>query len=181
MNIQAIETTYHGYRFRSRLEARWAVYLDAIGIAWEYEPEGFDLGNGLWYLPDFYMPAFGLFAEIKHGSDPLESVDVFHGFFKATRMAALGKNIVWLQGPPSVATYRVLVYAPSVDSGYRSAWALMLPFHLERMKRLGWNDAEPQPQLSDEFMSASGDALAGAVSAARAARFDRAASAARGV
>lgn len=25
-HIQAIETTYNGYRFRSRLEARWAVF-----------------------------------------------------------------------------------------------------------------------------------------------------------
>ena len=51
--IKAIETKYKGYRFRSRLEARWAVYFDTLGVAWEYEPEGFDLGNGLYYLPDF--------------------------------------------------------------------------------------------------------------------------------
>lgn len=38
--ITPIETIYKGYRFRSRLEARWAVYLDACGADWEYEPEG---------------------------------------------------------------------------------------------------------------------------------------------
>lgn len=43
MNIKAIETVYRGYRFRSRLEARWAVFFDALGLEWEYEPEGFDL------------------------------------------------------------------------------------------------------------------------------------------
>jgi len=53
---RAIETRYKGYRFRSRLEARWAVFFDALGIAYRYEPEGFDL-NGLFYLPDFYLPA----------------------------------------------------------------------------------------------------------------------------
>lgn len=53
MDIKPIETVYNGYRFRSRLEARWAVFLDAIGADWEYEPEGFDLGNGIFYLPDF--------------------------------------------------------------------------------------------------------------------------------
>jgi hypothetical protein len=53
MNIKPIETIYKGYRFRSRLEARWAVLLDAINAQWEYEPEGFDLGNGIKYLPDF--------------------------------------------------------------------------------------------------------------------------------
>lgn len=51
--IKPIETIYKGYRFRSRLEARWAVLLDALGAQWEYEPEGFDLGKGLKYLPDF--------------------------------------------------------------------------------------------------------------------------------
>jgi hypothetical protein len=42
---KAIETRYRGYRFRSRSEARWAVFFDAAGIAWQYEPEGFDLTN----------------------------------------------------------------------------------------------------------------------------------------
>ena len=39
--IKAIETVYNGYRFRSRLEARWAVFFDAMQIRYEYEPEGF--------------------------------------------------------------------------------------------------------------------------------------------
>ena len=53
--IKSIETEYRGYRFRSRLEARWAVFFDACGVKWEYEPEGFDLGDGLYYLPDFLL------------------------------------------------------------------------------------------------------------------------------
>ncbi len=57
--IKAIETVYKGYRFRSRLEARWAVFFDTIGAHWEYEPEGFQLPNGEWYLPDFYSRDFG--------------------------------------------------------------------------------------------------------------------------
>lgn len=51
--MQPIETHYKGYRFRSRLEARWAVFFDHLRLSWEYEPEGFDLGDGVWYLPDF--------------------------------------------------------------------------------------------------------------------------------
>lgn len=51
--MKAIETKYKGYRFRSRLEARWAVFFDALKIKWAYEAEGFDLGNGIYYLPDF--------------------------------------------------------------------------------------------------------------------------------
>lgn len=64
MTIKAIETQYNGYRFRSRLEARWAVFFDAMGIEWTYEPEGFDI-DGVWYLPDFFFHKFGCYAEVK--------------------------------------------------------------------------------------------------------------------
>lgn len=64
MTIKAIETEYNGYRFRSRLEARWAVFFDAMGIRYEYEPEGFELPSGM-YLPDFFLQEFGVYVEIK--------------------------------------------------------------------------------------------------------------------
>lgn len=51
--IKAIQTAYKGYHFRSRLEARWAVFFDALGLKWEYEPEGFEMPGGVRYLPDF--------------------------------------------------------------------------------------------------------------------------------
>lgn len=62
--IKAIETSYKGYRFRSRLEAKWAVFLDHIGWEWQYEPEGFELGDGDRYLPDFLIEDC-LWLEIK--------------------------------------------------------------------------------------------------------------------
>lgn len=31
-DIKAIETEYDGHRFRSRLEARWAVFFNAVGL-----------------------------------------------------------------------------------------------------------------------------------------------------
>lgn len=62
--IKAIETRYNGYRFRSRLEARWAVFFDTAGIPYEYEREGYDLG-GVRYLPDFWLPVHQLYVEIK--------------------------------------------------------------------------------------------------------------------
>jgi hypothetical protein len=54
MAIQPIETRYAGHRFRSRLEARWAVFFDALNIPWEYEPQGY-LVDGKPYLPDFLI------------------------------------------------------------------------------------------------------------------------------
>lgn len=51
--MNAIETFYRGYRFRSRLEARWAVFFDSVEIPWRYEEEGFVGPHGDRYLPDF--------------------------------------------------------------------------------------------------------------------------------
>jgi hypothetical protein len=66
--LKAIQTEYKGYLFRSRLEARWAVFFDACGISWEYEPEGLILSDGTNYLPDFYLPGFHCFFEVKRKS-----------------------------------------------------------------------------------------------------------------
>lgn len=70
--IKPIETRYAGCRFRSRLEARWAVFFDTLGIPWEYEPEGLlvswrlSLHEGRFrYLPDFRLPDLGLWVEVK--------------------------------------------------------------------------------------------------------------------
>lgn len=68
MDIKPIETVYNGYRFRSRLEARWAVFFDAAGIEYQYEPEGYVLIDGTKYLPDFYLPTIKAFVEIKHSN-----------------------------------------------------------------------------------------------------------------
>ena len=64
MEIKAIETHYNGYKFRSRLEARWAVFFDEAGIEYQYEPEGFTNGEDC-YLPDFYLPEHNTYVEVK--------------------------------------------------------------------------------------------------------------------
>lgn len=69
--MQAIETQYGGNRFRSRLEARWAVFFDSLGIVHVYEPEGFKLPGGLRYLPDFWLPNLRCWIEVK-GSEHLD-------------------------------------------------------------------------------------------------------------
>lgn len=72
MEIKAIQTEYKGYLFRSRLEARWAVFFDALNEPWEYEKEGFDLGGDVGrYLPDFYLPKLDVWLEVK-GKEPSE-------------------------------------------------------------------------------------------------------------
>ncbi|RBP30951.1 hypothetical protein DFR65_104210 [Oceanihabitans sediminis] len=73
---KAIETSYDGYKFRSRTEARWAVFFNHLGLKWEYEKEGFVLPS-FRYLPDFWIPCplykknGGYWLEIK-GNYPTE-------------------------------------------------------------------------------------------------------------
>ena len=66
--IRAIETRYGGRFFRSRLEARWSVFFDCLGIRYSYEPDGFGLDSGA-YLPDFWLTDLKFFLEIK-GQEP---------------------------------------------------------------------------------------------------------------
>lgn len=68
MDIEAIPTTYNGCRFRSRLEARWALYFDLVGITWQYELKCFKIGD-VFYLPDFYFPKSDLWLEVKRRDD----------------------------------------------------------------------------------------------------------------
>lgn len=65
MNVKPIQTIYNGYRFRSRAEARWAVFFDTCKIKYMYEPEGLVLSDGTRYLPDFYLPESKTYFEVK--------------------------------------------------------------------------------------------------------------------
>lgn len=91
--IKPIETEYKGYRFRSRLEARWAVFFDVCGVRWEYEPEGYDLGDGIYYLPDFLLHGVtgrdggDLWVEVKGWMTDEDAV-------KIRRFAELGHKVL---------------------------------------------------------------------------------------
>ncbi len=70
--MQAKPTFYNGYLFRSKLEAKWAVFFDKLRIPYRYEPEAFLCEDGSQYTPDFYLPESylrgrpkGLYLEIK--------------------------------------------------------------------------------------------------------------------
>lgn len=102
--IKAIQTRYKGYRFRSRLEARWAVFFDNLPTRWEYEPQGYDLGEHGWYLPDFYLPDIrdGIFVEVKPSDVTLPVEDIYR-FFALSIDAE--KTVLVVQGVPSDAAY----------------------------------------------------------------------------
>jgi hypothetical protein len=90
-SMTALPTVYRGIKFRSRLEARWAHFLDALDVDWQYEPQGYTACD-VAYLPDFWLSNVasrgvpgGLFLEIKP-CRPTEEEEI------KARMLALGSG-----------------------------------------------------------------------------------------
>jgi hypothetical protein len=64
-DVEAVETKFKGTRYRSRTEACWAVFFDALGVDFSYEGEQVSLSNGEGYVPDFFIPDFDAYFEVK--------------------------------------------------------------------------------------------------------------------
>lgn len=112
VDLNPIPTRWRGFQFRSRLEARWAVCLDALIIKFWYEPEGFKLSGGDLYLPDFYLPDLNYYAEVKPFQlttpEVLKCEDLAHDS---------RRPVVLLEGPPDFRLYHAICpYATGTDS-----------------------------------------------------------------
>lgn len=95
-----MDTRWNGYRFRSRLEARWAVFFSAMGIEFLYEPQGFRFARGDCYLPDFYLPRVKMFAEVKPEFLDNREMRVARLLAEAT-----GRDVLLLVGAPDFKPY----------------------------------------------------------------------------
>jgi hypothetical protein len=117
--IQAIPTHYDGIKFRSRAEARWAVFFKTLGIKYHYEPEGFVLPSGP-YLPDFHIPHLDCYIEIKGAEPTSQDID------KASELAtATGKKVYVFWGPlvaPDFAGECAHVYFPGGGVDHPHVW-----------------------------------------------------------
>ncbi len=123
----SLETRYAGCRFRSRLEARWAVFFDQAGVRWQYEPEAFGLPAGA-YLPDFFLPDLrsrcdsgvvrrrGLWVEVK----PFYDV---HDPRFASLAIETGVRVAVLDEPPTPET----VSAWNPDGSETNRWHCYYP------------------------------------------------------
>lgn len=114
--IKAIDTFYKGYKFRSRLEARWAVFFDAMLFKWRYEPEGYILEDGTPYLPDFLLThreigGDDLYAEVKPTFFTEEEKHKVELFSKEN-------HIILLVGEPEPDPYEILGYSKLITYAY---------------------------------------------------------------
>lgn len=108
--MKPIPTTYAGCRFRSRLEARWAVFFDRLKIDWQYEPQGYVVG-GRPYLPDFLLTTSGTWVEVKGNSEQL------HPDF----MMAASRELPLLKGRGEVGP-RLMILGPLPQPSAEGDW-----------------------------------------------------------
>lgn len=120
LKIKALATDVDGVLYRSRLEARWATFFSTAGILFSYEPEGYDLGEGLCYLVDFWLPTQKIWIEVKpEPPSPLEST-------KAMRLAMMMQRPVFIFYGPFANQFREECMIPAMkffpdatqDDGY---------------------------------------------------------------
>lgn len=108
---KAIPTWYAGTLFRSRTEARWALLMDMLEIEWDYEPEGYQLPS-IFYLPDFWLPQFACFAEVK----PLTGWDE-EALLKARELSLCSRRCILMLDQFESSDQRVHALVPQPDVG----------------------------------------------------------------
>lgn len=106
--ISAVETLYKSIRFRSRLEARWAIFFDELDIKWVYEPDPYK--NEQMYLPDFWLTDSRTWIEVKPDMVKVSgtALDKSRDFYMSV-LAHNGSNIADLRH------YYILVGQPYID------------------------------------------------------------------
>ncbi len=119
MDIKPIETSYNGYRFRSRLEARWAVFFRNVGLEYQYEPEGYQMDD-IRYLPDFYIPSLNRWFEIKGKALSVKEIQKCEEFCRRLDNESIKFSI--LIGPPQPTILKVEDYEFFGISEYTWQW-----------------------------------------------------------
>lgn len=108
--IRVIETWFDGIHFRSRTEARWAVFFKSSGLRYEYEKEGHDLGGGVWYLPDFWLPDLGRWFEVKGQRPSRDEIE------KCRALAyESGSEVLLAVGTPDPESEQIIRVYPDLD------------------------------------------------------------------
>jgi len=175
--LTPIETRYKGILFRSRIEARWALFYDKIKEPWEYEREGYKLDESTWYLPDFWMPRMDCYIEIKGALPSLEEEA------KASILAQQSKKPVYVfHGPiPTIEQYGSINFIPAAaawrylpDKTMEDGFIWAIYKHKESVHIVKWAKPHEEHPIVHGFLAHFDpvhDVLVAAYNAARSARF----------
>jgi len=124
---ESVATEYNGTLFRSRLEARWAVFLTEAGIEFDYERYLIRARNGTYQgVPDFTLPGrLPFFAEVKGFAPPF----IFNRLLALARVVSAGVVVLGhIPGPTESRWPCVLISRPNVGRElYATPWAPLRP------------------------------------------------------
>jgi Phage endonuclease I len=89
--------------FRSKLERRFAEWMNSLGVVWEYEPRRFSIklnGEESSYLPDFYLPSINHWVEIKGFwyKDAKARVQAFIAQYPYLQFSVLNNQLQFIAG-----------------------------------------------------------------------------------
>jgi hypothetical protein len=96
------------------------VFFDAINFRKVYEPEGFELKNGVKYLPDFYLPDWKYFVEVKGFNEHLvEDILKVKQFVRESKA-----SVIIINDMPYDPDAKGLFWFPIINYTSRSGGAL---------------------------------------------------------
>jgi hypothetical protein len=90
---------HNGNYFRSVTEWRWALVMENLEIQYHFEAKKFNTKFG-WYLPDFFLPAFNCWIEIKGSFPTAEEVAKCRSVHEST-----GNPVLMLSGAPDIQSF----------------------------------------------------------------------------
>jgi hypothetical protein len=126
----SIETPYNGTMYRSRTEARYALMFECADIDFQYEPDGYEFEErGRKYIPDFWVPSWNSFLEVKPDSFRLIPGDWSDERCKCEVLnEATNRDVLLAAGSPSLSLRLNLFQADRI--GWRDVYlATYVPGH----------------------------------------------------
>lgn len=112
-------TVYRGITYRSKWEVYIAVLLTYSQLEFEYEHQRYFLGNGITYLPDFYLKKQKCYLEVKgYLTDHDRTQIIMFKQKQTTPLVYLGeKELSFILGKPASSISRIKYINRYVPTG----------------------------------------------------------------
>lgn len=111
---KAIPEKWKGVQYRSRLEVKWKIVFDCLGLDTEYEQVGYNL-NGLWYVPDWRINDWFCAAETKGGGFDDKPEEEYLKVVRLVRATETMCLLLTKNPDPNSQVYDALVYDRAAD------------------------------------------------------------------
>ena len=100
------KTFYNGIYYNTRLEARWAIFLDNFGVSYKVNEKVFKLKDGTLFKPTFYLTHYDFYAKVVeyHRHNHTDFNNSFELFLEQS------KHTILLDGIPDYKSYTCIAF-----------------------------------------------------------------------